>query len=51
MNTSTSEYSRKRLVQLVGGKPREYDVTMLEPGNNWEADSFEHWLKIVEASI
>ena len=34
-----------------GGKPREYDVTMLKPGNNWEADSFEHWLKIVEESI
>jgi len=34
-----------------GGKPREYEVTMLEPGNNGEADSFEHWLKIVEASI
>jgi hypothetical protein len=34
-----------------GGKPRQYDVTMLKPGNNWEADSFEHWLKIVEESI
>ncbi|MBW1694048.1 MAG: hypothetical protein JRJ41_07805 [Deltaproteobacteria bacterium] len=34
-----------------GSKPREYDVTMLKPGNNWEADSFEHWLRIVEESI
>ena len=34
-----------------GGKPRKYDVTMLKHGNNWEADSFEHWLKIVEESI
>jgi hypothetical protein len=33
-----------------GGKPREYDVTGLKPGNNWKADSFEHWLKIVEES-
>lgn len=34
-----------------GGKPREYNVTMLEPGNNWEAESFEAWKKIVEESL
>jgi hypothetical protein len=34
-----------------GATPSKYDVTMLKPGNNWEADSFEHWLKIVEESI
>ena len=34
-----------------GCKPSEYDVTGLKPGNHWEADSFEHWLKIVEESI
>lgn len=33
------------------GKPREYDVKGLKPGNNWEADSFEQWLRIVEESI
>ena len=34
-----------------GGKPEAYDVEGLKPGNNWEADSFEQWLKIVEDSI
>lgn len=34
-----------------GGKLREYDITNLKPGNNWQADSFEEWLKIVKDSI
>ena len=34
-----------------GGQPRIYDVTALKLGNNWPAESFEHWLEIVEKSI
>lgn len=33
-----------------GGNPKEYDVTWLKPGNNWEAESFEEWVKIVDES-
>lgn len=34
-----------------GGKPRQYDVTGLKPGNNWPAESFEDWEKLVKDSI
>ena len=34
-----------------GGKPKKYDVTMLKPGNNWEAESFEQWQKILKDSL
>jgi hypothetical protein len=34
-----------------GGKPKAYDVAWLKPGNNWEAESFEKWLKIVKESL
>ncbi len=30
--------------------PREYDVKNLEPGNNWLAESFEEWVRIVDES-
>jgi len=30
-----------------GGKPRQYDVKMLKPGNNWLAESFEEWVRVV----
>lgn len=33
-----------------GGKPTPYDVKGLKIGNNWEADSYEQWLKILEDS-
>jgi len=34
-----------------GGEPRPYDPSFLTPDNNWNADSFEEWVKIVKASI
>jgi len=34
-----------------GGKPKPYDVKFLKPDNNWLADSFVEWLKIVEESV
>jgi hypothetical protein len=34
-----------------GGVPRAYDPSSLKPGNNWDADSFEQWVGIVEASL
>lgn len=32
------------------GHERPYDITYLKPGNNWQAESFEEWLAVVEAS-
>lgn len=37
-------------VNYFGGKAREYDVTGLKPGNNWPADNFSQWVKIVNES-
>ena len=34
-----------------GGEPRGYDLSFLKQGNNWEADSFEAWVGIVDESI
>lgn len=33
-----------------GGRPRPYDVRQLKPGNNWPAESYEAWVRIVEES-
>ena len=33
-----------------GGVPRAYDPSFLKQGNHWDADSFEQWVGIVEAS-
>lgn len=37
-------------VNYFGGKARQYDVTDLKPGNNWPADNFSQWIKIVDES-
>jgi len=34
-----------------GGVPRAYDPSFLKQGNSWDADSFEEWVRIVEASL
>jgi len=34
-----------------GGVPRAYDPSFLKQGNSWDADSFEEWIRIVEASL
>jgi hypothetical protein len=34
-----------------GGKPKEYPLEGLKPGNNWEAESYEEWLNIVRESL
>jgi hypothetical protein len=34
-----------------GGKPRPYDARYLRIDNHWDADSFEQWLSVVEASL
>ena len=34
-----------------GGKPRPYDERALRVDNNWPAESFEEWVRIVEASL
>jgi hypothetical protein len=34
-----------------GGKPKKYDVSNLKQGNNWPADSFDDWIKIVKESM
>lgn len=34
-----------------GGKPKEYAPEGLKPGNNWEAESFSEWQKIVKESL
>ncbi len=34
----------------LGGVPRAYDPSFLKQGNHWDADSFEQWVGIVEAS-
>jgi hypothetical protein len=33
-----------------GGKPRPYPVDSLKIDNNWPADSFSQWLKLIEKS-
>ena len=34
-----------------GGSPREYDVKNLKPGNNWPAESFKEWVRIVDETL
>lgn len=34
-----------------GGKPRPYDVTALRVDNNWPADSFDEWLRLIKDSL
>jgi hypothetical protein len=34
-----------------GGYPRPYDVTALHVDNNWHADSFEQWVRLVKDSL
>ena len=34
-----------------GGVPRAYDPSSLKPDNNRDADSFEEWVGIVQASL
>lgn len=34
-----------------GGRPKEYPPEGLKPGNNWEANSFEEWQKVVRESL
>lgn len=34
-----------------GGAPRSYDERFLRVDNNWLADSFEDWIKVVEESL
>ena len=34
-----------------GGAPRPYDPSYLRVGNNWPAESFEDWVRVVEASL
>lgn len=34
-----------------GGSPRKYDVSGLKQGNNWLAESFDEWLRVVDESI
>ena len=34
-----------------GGSPSRYDEKMLKVDNNWPADSFEQWVRIIEASM
>jgi len=35
-----------------GGVPRPYNPTgRLKPDNNWNADSFEQWIAVVQATI
>ena len=34
-----------------GGKPHKYDVKNLKQGNNWPAESFDKWVRIVEESL
>jgi hypothetical protein len=34
-----------------GGVPCEYDPSALRADNNWPAESFEEWLRVVIASI
>ncbi len=45
VHTPSNEWSN-----WFGGKPREYDVKNLKPGNNWLAESFEEWVRIVDES-
>ena len=34
-----------------GGTPQRYDVTRLRVDNNWPAESFEQWAKVVADSL
>ncbi|MHB8108702.1 MAG: hybrid sensor histidine kinase/response regulator [Syntrophorhabdaceae bacterium] len=38
-------------VNWFGGAPRPYDPNFLKVDNNWPADSFEEWVRIIEASL
>ncbi|MFP8966146.1 hypothetical protein ACKC9G_06185 [Pokkaliibacter sp. CJK22405] len=40
----------KGWVNFFGNKPRPYEVSGLNPGNNWPASSFEEWKKVVDES-
>ncbi len=40
-----------RWFNWYGGKPRAYDPSVLKQGNSWDADSFEEWIGVVEASL
>lgn len=33
-----------------GGRPGPYDVRQLKTGNNWPAESFEQWLRVMDRS-
>ncbi|EKE70215.1 hypothetical protein B3C1_13973 [Gallaecimonas xiamenensis 3-C-1] len=46
-----SEGSKCKWLNWFGGTPKEYDATALIVSNNWEAESFEQWLKIVKDSL
>ncbi len=34
-----------------GGTPRPYDASLLRVDNNWPAESFEEWVRVVEQSL
>ena len=38
-------------VNWFRGKPRPYDPSSLKVDNNWEAESFEEWVQIVQESL
>jgi hypothetical protein len=38
-------------INWYGGRPRRYHVRFLKIDNNWPADSFEEWVRVVEESI
>ena len=38
-------------VNWFRGAPRPYDPSFLAPDNNREAESFEEWVRVVEASL
>lgn len=40
----------KGWLNFFGGNPHAYNVEGLKPGNNWPADSFGEWLRVVEES-
>lgn len=34
-----------------GGKRRSYPIERLKLGNNWPAESFDHWLEVIRESL
>ncbi|MDX1593764.1 MAG: hypothetical protein R3298_05905 [Gammaproteobacteria bacterium] len=34
-----------------GGRPRRYDPSALRVDNNWPADSFDAWVKLIRDSL